>query len=65
MTYGLLKRDKTTSKTANKDKKLTLDQEDAKKFQEDLQTLPPEASLDAYEATPVEVFGEALLRQGY
>lgn len=32
------------------------------KFKEDLEKLPPEADLDAYEAMPIEAFGEALLR---
>jgi G patch domain and KOW motifs-containing protein len=37
-------------------------QDEAAQLKEDLASLPPEATLEAYEAMPVESFGEALLR---
>lgn len=39
-----------------------LPQDEAAQLKEDLASLPPEATLEAYEAMPVESFGEALLR---
>ncbi|KDD73115.1 hypothetical protein H632_c2521p0, partial [Helicosporidium sp. ATCC 50920] len=35
---------------------------EAEQLRQDVANLPPEASLEAYEAMPVEAFGEALLR---
>ena len=35
---------------------------DAELLQKELEDLPPEASLEAYEEMPVDAFGEALLR---
>ena len=72
MTYGLIKRDAPSDQATDTHTPpppplsstlpvATREWEEAR-YKEDLAALPPEPSIDAYEATPVEAFGEALLR---
>lgn len=68
VTYGLIKRKRveeangeTREGTASRQRKVESESE-IETLRRDLESLPPQASLDAYEAVPVEAFGEALLR---
>jgi hypothetical protein len=68
VTYGLIKRKRveavngeTREGTASRQRKVESESE-IEKLRRDLEFLPPQASLEAYEVVPVEVFGEALLR---
>ena len=68
VTYGLIQRPRpsdgaaaATSNGRGSSREAILDRE-AQVLKEDLNDLPPEASLEAYEAMPVEAFGEALFR---
>lgn len=71
VTYGLITRKRVereheteTDKDANGKAPLhkTDSENELETLRRDLKSLPPEASLEAYEAVPVEAFGEALLR---
>jgi G patch domain/KOW motif-containing protein len=66
VTYGLIKR-QNPADVNKKEKERSTDKplvppSEAEVLKLDLEQLPPEASLEAYEDMPVEAFGEALLR---
>jgi G patch domain/KOW motif-containing protein len=69
VTYGLIQRQRpdgagpsaTGGGGRGRDREAILDRE-ADVLKSDLADLPPEASIEAYEAMPVEAFGEALMR---
>jgi len=67
VTYGLIKRERDGSEIGQSSLGVGAPLQsgrdrDADVLKNELKDLPPEASLDAYEAMPVESFGEALFR---
>ncbi len=71
VTYGLIRRDRTDEASTSRRAQgagsgagLGPGDQETLALRRDLTALPEVASLDAYEAMPVEMFGEALLRCG-
>lgn len=62
VTYGLIKRTREPSDGDGPAGTSARPPSEAEQLKLDLEQLPPEASLEAYEEMPVESFGEALLR---
>lgn len=62
VTYGLIKRRRRENEPLAGASSARQPITETEAFHRDLGSLPPEASLEAYETMPVEAFGEALLR---
>lgn len=62
MTFGLNTRQRPAAGREGGPRAAADDDTEAQALRKDLQELPAVASLEAYEAMPVEAFGEAMLR---